>query len=178
MSEAYKPLNIIVYPLNGGIDEFDLPEQNNFFPVSLLSSEIISFFESNNIFLSDTFNISKINVSKIPSSHAFTDGNYQNIDHQRFCGINWNFSYELNPTVKFFTTEGATPTYNDLKDHTEWDNVSYSSAEDFSGFGPILLNPQSPYVYSGNVDPTLVLSLSFKESWESINQKLENYIIT
>lgn len=176
MSEAYKLLNIPIYPLTGSIDEFDLPVQDNFFSTSFLSPEIISFFQSNNVFLADDFIITKVNIKETPSNLAFTDGNYQNLEHERCCAVNWNFYFESNTVVKFFTTEGATPTYSELRDHTKWYDISYPAAEDYSNFGPILLNPQSPYVYSGN--SALVLSLSFKETWESINQKLENYIIT
>lgn len=181
MDTTYKNLNLSIYPLANDINNLELSTGENILPIRLLNPELLSFFNNNNIILDKEFKIIKKTFANTLNK-AKTDGNYANVAVKdispRTVAINWNFTYNLGTKFKFYTTDGATPTYNVID--TEWDNVSVVACPDWTTFGPILLNPQLPNIPKNDTNlenNLLILSLSFGDSWETINTKLANVII-
>jgi hypothetical protein len=177
MDTTYKNLNLSIYPLAKDISNTELSYGNNILPISNLSTELLDFFKNNQIVLANTFNVLVQNVSNLPDT-AYTDGDYDGTIN-RTCAVNWNFSANTGTVYKFYNVDGATSTFDGNR--TIWTNVSNVASPDWTTFGPVLLNPQLPYVPSSNSDTAnnlISLSLYFKESWPTMNKKLANNIIT
>jgi hypothetical protein len=173
-----KLLNLPIYPLLKSLDEYDLTDRVNYFSTSLLSLELLSFFENNEIYLEDNFVIFKGDTTNIPEGESYTDGDYFSEIHKRDCTIIWNFSAP-NLYFKYYSTEGADHRYDELKDHTVWTNTSTQSCPDNLHSTAVLVNPQTPSVVkqTGQETKFYYVKLLFRENWNSLNEKLVPYIV-
>jgi hypothetical protein len=168
-----------MYPLAKGIEEYDIPNKKNVFPISELNPELLQFFQTNNINLEDEFNIFTGNVANIPPGESYTDGNYFLEYHKRFCSMNWNFAALNGVNYEYFSIEGANHSYDAEEDHTIWTNTQFELCPINPSSNAVLVNPQVPTVatHENNEGAILYVKLLFRESWESINLKLEPYIV-
>jgi hypothetical protein len=122
------------------------------------------------------------NWDKTKNYRVHTDGDYFS-DKKRLCGINWNFT--PTTSVKFFDSENGRPF---SRGTSEIDFSTYwlfqgdpRVISEWSGFGPVIFNPQIPHQVSFNDYDTRFrrsITLRFRETFSSLYEKLKgkNYV--
>lgn len=179
LTNCPKNLNLPMYPLVKGIDQYDIPNRSNNFPISELNPELLQFFQSNNINLREEFQIMNGDLTNLPPGEYYTDGNYYSEFHKRVCAINWNFSAMDGISFEYRSIDGANHSYDSIVDHTVWTNAQFESCPINNNPNAVLINPQVPSRPTSlkTQGKIIYVSLSFLETWESINLKLEPYIV-
>jgi hypothetical protein len=142
-----------------------------------LNPNLLEFFKQHNVRLLDKWIlIHWYDDHRLSVPHTDGDRLTNDLIKKRRCGINWNFT--PGTWVEFYDDKSAVP-YIRSEDigNTFWKNVD-KIIDKWDTAGPVIFNPQIIHAVRGTQEHGRRISctLRFYETFESITEKLQNFI--